>query len=96
MDVQLIENDNKKPKLYKARWYVLFCLSVLSCMQNVIWIGYGPTAQSAKAVFHWSDSMVDMLVNFGNIACIIVIIPASWVLDKKGKSGIYLSGHVSY
>jgi hypothetical protein len=44
-----------------------------------IWIGYGPVAQSAKAVYDWSDTMVDMLVNFGNIACIIAIIPASWV-----------------
>ncbi|CAC5409277.1 DIRC2 [Mytilus coruscus] len=83
MDVQLI-HDCTKPKLYQSRWYVLSCLSLLSCIQNVIWVGYGPVAQSAKAVFQWSDSMVDMLVNFGNISCIICILPASWILDLKG------------
>lgn len=83
MDVQLL-HDCTKPKLYRSRWYVLSCLSLLSCIQNVIWVGYGPVAQSAKAVFQWSDSMVDMLVNFGNISCIICILPASWMLDLKG------------
>jgi hypothetical protein len=85
MDTPLLTNDvTDKPKVYYTRWYVLFCLSLLTCIQNVIWIGYGPVAQSAKAVYDWSDTMVDMLVNFGNIACIIAIIPASWVLDVKG------------
>ncbi|XP_071128730.1 solute carrier family 49 member 4 homolog [Mytilus edulis] len=83
MDVQLL-HDCTKPKLYRSRWYVLSCLSLLSCIQNVIWVGYGPVAQSAKAVFQWSDSMIDMLVNFGNISCIICILPASWMLDLKG------------
>ncbi|XP_060075404.1 solute carrier family 49 member 4-like [Ylistrum balloti] len=80
----LVQDDTSKNRTYRTRWYVLFLVSMMSCIQNCVWAGWGPIAQSAKAVYGWNDSTIDMLVNAGNIACIVFILPASWLLDVKG------------
>lgn len=71
-------------RTYKRRWYVLCMLSLLSCIQNGVWATWGPIAQSAKLAFDWTDTTIFMLVNSGNIALIVVMIPATWLLRVKG------------
>ncbi|KAJ8309448.1 hypothetical protein KUTeg_014322, partial [Tegillarca granosa] len=70
-------------RTYKRRWYVLCMLSLLSCIQNGVWATWGPIAQSAKLAFDWTDTTIFMLVNSGNIALIVVMIPATWLLRVK-------------
>jgi len=50
-----------------------------------VWNTWGPITQSAKAVFHWSDGEIGMLANWGNIAYIITVFPACYLMDEKGK-----------
>ncbi|OWF40666.1 disrupted in renal carcinoma protein 2 homolog [Mizuhopecten yessoensis] len=77
-------DDTSTRRTYRTRWYVLCLVSIMSCVQNCIWAGWGPIAQSAKVVYGWDDRIIDMLVNAGNIACIVFILPAAWLLDVKG------------
>ncbi|XP_046573353.1 solute carrier family 49 member 4 homolog [Haliotis rubra] len=69
---------------YKRRWYVLMVFSFAALLQAAVWNTFGPIAQSAKAVFGWSDANIGMLNNWGNIVYIVFMFPVAWLMDVKG------------
>ncbi|XP_067687119.1 solute carrier family 49 member 4 homolog [Haliotis asinina] len=69
---------------YKQRWYVLTVFSYAALLQTATWNTFGPIAQSAKAVFGWSDANVGMLSNWGNILFVVFMFPMAWLMDVKG------------
>ncbi|XP_067686514.1 solute carrier family 49 member 4 homolog isoform X1 [Haliotis asinina] len=71
-------------KSYKSRWYVLMVFSYSALLHTVIWNTFGPIAQSAKAVFGWSDANVGMMTNWANIVYMISMFPMAWLMDVKG------------
>ncbi|XP_071103140.1 solute carrier family 49 member 4 homolog [Haliotis cracherodii] len=71
-------------KSYKRRWYVLMVFSYAALLQAGVWNTFGPIAQSAKAVFGWTDANIGMLNNWTNIVYIIFMFPVAWLLDVKG------------
>ncbi|XP_067686586.1 solute carrier family 49 member 4 homolog [Haliotis asinina] len=85
-------NDEDSPLLgskgdirsYKRRWYVLVVFSYAALLQAAVWNCFGPVAQSAEAVFGWSDAEIGMLNNWGNIVYIVFMVPVAWLMDVKG------------
>ncbi|XP_046338936.2 solute carrier family 49 member 4 homolog [Haliotis rufescens] len=71
-------------KSYKSRWYVLVVFSYAALLQTGSWNTFGPIAQSAKAVFGWTDANIGMLNNWGNIMNVVFMFPMAWLLDVKG------------
>ncbi|XP_071103050.1 solute carrier family 49 member 4 homolog [Haliotis cracherodii] len=71
-------------KSYKSRWYVLVVFSYAALLQTGLWNTFGPIAQSAKAVFGWTDANIGMLNNWGNIMNVVFMFPMAWLLDVKG------------
>ena len=41
--------------------------------------------ESSEEVFHWDDSNIGMLANYGNIAYITCVMPVCWFMDVKGS-----------
>ncbi|KAL3848320.1 hypothetical protein ACJMK2_019188 [Sinanodonta woodiana] len=84
---------NKTPEQQGwVKWYVLCMLSIESCLQTAVWAMWGPIAQSAKAVYEWEDSTVNLMVNLGNIGTMLFVIPCAYVLDVKGLRISMLGG----
>ena len=77
--------DLPTTKTYISRWWVLCMVSMSNGIQNCIWAGWGPIGQSAKAVYGWDDTVIYMMTVAGNLAYIVVVLPAAWLLDVKGK-----------
>ncbi|XP_071103143.1 solute carrier family 49 member 4 homolog [Haliotis cracherodii] len=71
-------------KSYKRRWYVLVVFSLAGFLQAGVWNVFGPIAQSAKAVFGWTDANIGMLNNWGNIMYVVFMFPMAWMMDVKG------------
>ncbi|XP_071103142.1 solute carrier family 49 member 4 homolog [Haliotis cracherodii] len=71
-------------KSYKRRWYVLVVFSFAALVQAGVWNTFGPIAQSAKAVFGWTDANIGMLNNWGNIVYVVFMFPMAWLMDIKG------------
>ncbi|XP_046573338.1 solute carrier family 49 member 4 homolog [Haliotis rubra] len=69
---------------YKRRWYVLVVFSYAALLQTAVWNTFGPIAQSAEAVFGWSDANIGMLNNWGNIVYVVSMFPVAWLMDVKG------------
>ncbi|XP_046573352.1 solute carrier family 49 member 4 homolog [Haliotis rubra] len=71
-------------KSYKRRWYVLGVFAYAALLQAGIWNTFGPIAQSAKAVFGWTDAHIALFYNGGNIGYFIFMFPVAWLMDVKG------------
>ncbi|XP_046358742.2 solute carrier family 49 member 4 homolog isoform X1 [Haliotis rufescens] len=71
-------------KSYKRRWYVVLVFSYAALLQAAVWNCFGPIAQSAEAVFGWTDAEIGMLNNWGNIVYIVFMVPVAWLMDVKG------------
>ncbi|XP_046332330.2 solute carrier family 49 member 4 homolog [Haliotis rufescens] len=77
-------DSTRNIKSYKHRWYVLVVFSFAALLQAGVWNTFGPIAQSAKAVFGWTDANIGMLNNWTNIVYIIFMFPVAWLMDVKG------------
>ncbi|CAG5131645.1 unnamed protein product [Candidula unifasciata] len=70
--------------VYKKRWYLLLLFSLSAMLWNAVWSTWGPIAQSAKDVYHWSDSDIAMFIWLGNIPFLLTMFPCSYLMDVKG------------
>ncbi|XP_067686516.1 solute carrier family 49 member 4 homolog [Haliotis asinina] len=77
-------DSTRNIKSYRRRWYVLAVFSYAAFLQSGVWNTFGPIAQSAKAVFGWSNASLGMLNNWGNIVYILCMFPVAWLMDVKG------------
>ncbi|XP_061174513.1 solute carrier family 49 member 4 homolog [Saccostrea echinata] len=80
----LTNKEKSKVKTYKRRWYVLAVFGLASFLQAAVWNTWATITKSAEVVFGWEDSQFGMFVNWGNIAYIITVFPASYFMDTKG------------
>ncbi|XP_048778320.2 solute carrier family 49 member 4 homolog isoform X2 [Ostrea edulis] len=71
-------------RTYGVRWYLLSVVSIHCCLQNAVWAEFPPIAQSAKLVYDWSDSDINMTLNYGNIGAIVLLLPVTWIVYAKG------------
>lgn len=69
-----------------VRWYLLSVVSLHCCLQNAVWAEFPPIAQSAKLVYDWTDSDINMSLNYGNIGTIVLLLPMIWIVFAKGKN----------
>ncbi|KAK3083407.1 hypothetical protein FSP39_021816 [Pinctada imbricata] len=58
-------------------------LSLHNCVFNAVWAEWGTIAQSSKAVYGWTDSTINMMVNYGNIGTAVATLPVAWLVDIK-------------
>lgn len=72
-------------QVYGVRWYLLSVVSLNCCLQTAVWAEFSPIAQSAKLVYDWSDSDINMSLNYGNIGTIVLLPPMIWIVFTKGK-----------
>lgn len=87
-----VQTGTQQIKVYKRRWWVLAVFVLTSCTQSMVWNTWGPITNSAEAVFGWSDSMIGLLVNLGNISFVTFVMPMSWINDVKGlKTSMVIS-----
>ncbi|XP_067686951.1 solute carrier family 49 member 4 homolog [Haliotis asinina] len=77
-------DSSRNTTCYKRRWYVLVVFAYAALLQTAVWNTFGPIAQSAKAVFGWSDANIGMLNNWGNIVYVVFMFPIAWLMDVKG------------
>ena len=82
-------NNNEKIfrqeiKIYRRRWYMLFLYSFTLILLGVSINTWGPIESSARAVFGWQKGSISLLGNWSNIASILMIFLASWIVDSKG------------
>ncbi|XP_071103141.1 solute carrier family 49 member 4 homolog [Haliotis cracherodii] len=77
-------DSTRNIKSYRHRWYVLVVFSFAALLHTVVWNTFGPIAQSAKAVFGWTDANIGMLNNLANIVYIVFMFPMAWLMDVKG------------
>ena len=85
MDGSQLLLNTVKTRTYPVRWYLLCVLSLHSCIHNAAYSEWGSIAQSAKSVYGWTDSVINMLVNCGSVGTVLGILPVAWLLYMKGK-----------
>uniref|UniRef100_A0A8W8KM45 Disrupted in renal carcinoma protein 2-like protein n=2 Tax=Magallana gigas TaxID=29159 RepID=A0A8W8KM45_MAGGI len=79
-------------QVYGVRWYLLSVVSLNCCLQTAVWAEFPPIAQSAKLVYDWSDSDINMSLNYGNIGTIVLLPPMIWIVFTKGmRTAVILS-----
>jgi hypothetical protein len=74
-----------RTKTYRRRWGVLLVFCWSCTLQGALWNTWGPIAESAEAVFGWSDATIGMMPNWGNIGQLLTLIPQAWFMDVKGE-----------
>lgn len=79
-------------RVHGVRWYLLSVVSLHCCLQNAVWAEFPPIAQSAKLVYDWTDSDINMSLNYGNIGTIVLLLPMIWIVFAKGmRTALLLS-----
>lgn len=78
------EDNETKTGVYARRWWILGVYCSTCFLQANMWGCWGPIAQSAKAVYNWTDGDIGMLANWGNISYLFAIFPACYFMDTKG------------
>lgn len=67
-----------------TRWYVIVMASLSNILNNNQWAYWGPIAQSAKAVYGWTDTTIFILINITNAAGFLSTFIGSYIVDRKG------------
>nr|XP_034299799.1 solute carrier family 49 member 4 isoform X3 [Crassostrea gigas] len=79
-------------RVHGVRWYLLSVVSLHCCLQNAVWAAFPPIAQSAKLVYDWTDSDINMSLIYGNIGTIVLLLPMIWIVFAKGmRTALLLS-----
>ena len=71
-------------RVYRRRWYVLMMFGMINFIENAVYNTWGPLAQSAEVVFGWTDSQIGQFANMANIAYLITVFPACYLMEKIG------------
>lgn len=87
-DVSQSKSTPKESEIrtYHRRWYLLLLFCLVSHAGGLTWNTWGPIAQSAKLVFHWSDGIVALATAWGQITSLLGMFGAAYIMDVKGKT----------
>lgn len=66
---------------YKRRWFMLFILSLLNCINAVIWLTFAPIATQSTVRFNVSSSAINWLSGVFMLAYVPMGFMATWALD---------------
>lgn len=74
-------------KVYKKRWYILLVFSLVASLNNVVWNCWTPIQGTSKVVFGWTNTDIDLLVDWGSVSYVVAVAPLAWLMDVKGQLG---------
>ena len=77
-------SNERKCKVYKRRWYILFVFTLTSIVSNMMWNTWGPIQRPCRLVFGWEKWTVLLLSSLGAIGPIMGAFPSTWLMDRKG------------
>lgn len=86
------ENNEDGVKLYRRRWFILFLFSFYSATNAFQWIHYSIIANIIQRFYGVSTMAVDWLSMVFMLAYIPLILPVTWLLDRKGLRLIAILG----
>ena len=71
-------------RTYGYRWAVLFSFSVITCLNQVLWITFAPITGMAAQFYHTSDLMIGLLSMSFMVVFILLALPSAYVIDTRG------------
>lgn len=71
-------------RLYRRRWLMLLLFSTVSMSNGYQWIQYGIISDIIMKFYMVEAVAVDMIAMIYMIVYILLIVPGSWLLEKKG------------
>lgn len=79
-------------KAYKRRWLIMFIFMYYACVNSIQWIEYSSITHVIVKYYNVSTLAVDWTSTIFMALYPILVIPASYVLDKKGLRAAGLIG----
>ena len=76
--------ENGTFKIYKYRWIVLMVYMFIVAINQLLWITFAPITTECTAYYKVNDIQIGLLSMCFMFVYLVVSIPASWVIDKKG------------
>ncbi|MCB9733160.1 MAG: MFS transporter [Deltaproteobacteria bacterium] len=70
--------------VYRARWTVLAVYSLITLVLQLQWLTFAPIAREAQAVYGVGPFDIDLLSLIFMLVFVVVGLPASWLIDKRG------------
>ncbi len=64
---------------------MLFIAAALQVINGMQWMTWGPMANTAEAVFGWSDPIISLIGGIGAILMIPLALPVSWFIERLGN-----------
>ena len=75
---------DKTLKVYGYRWVVLLVFMLIVGMTQLLWITFAPITNIAARFYNTSDLIIGALSMSFMIVYIIIVVPAAWLIDKRG------------
>ncbi|XP_044729456.1 uncharacterized MFS-type transporter C09D4.1-like [Chrysoperla carnea] len=86
-------SEKSKPeayRVYKRRWFMIFIFFTIYFINSVHWVQYTIIANIIEKFYNVDPTMVNMTSVVYLIAYLPLILPASYVIDKKGVRFVLL------
>ena len=74
-----------RPPASLVCWNVLGLAALLQLVNGIQCISFGPIANTAEAVFGWSDPVIMLLNGIGAVLMIPLSLPVAWFVEHIGK-----------
>nr|KAG5705691.1 hypothetical protein BaRGS_026630 [Batillaria attramentaria] len=92
---------HQESKVYGRRWYVLAVFSLAAMLQGGGWGTWGPITQSAKAVFSWSDGLINIgqtLIGVGGTIPFsgVSLVAATWFPPNQRATATSIASTFAY
>ncbi|XP_034246413.1 uncharacterized MFS-type transporter C09D4.1-like [Thrips palmi] len=79
-------------KVYKRRWVILLLFVGVVVFNAVPWMQYSVLADVVSTYYGVSNEMIEWTILSYNVAAMMLIVPAAFILDKYGLRPSVLSG----
>lgn len=79
-------------KLYKRRWVMLLVFSSYSTSNAFMWLQYGIISDIFVRFYGTDSQSIDWLSMIYFLSYIVLILPVTWLLDKRGMREIVMVG----
>lgn len=79
-------------KLYKRRWLMLFIFSIYSMSNSFMWLQYSIISNIFRHFYSVDRQAIDWLSMIYLLTYVPLILPVTWMLEKRGMKDIVLVG----
>ena len=76
--------DNTEYKTYKKRWLILAVLVPIIIATEIYWLAFAPISSQVEKFFGVDELSITLFAMSYMVMYILLVIPASWVIDKYG------------